>query len=107
MTRLTLALAAWISLVSAAPATLTPRQDRPPLGNEPPRAQPLKVPAEARQQAAGQAGRPEYVLTAQTEVLLNGKPCRYQEVPASARIVRMEVAEDNKTVLKIYFRTGK
>jgi hypothetical protein len=107
MIRLTLALAALMSLVSVAPATLAPRKDRLPLGNETPRAQTLQVPAAAQPQGAGQGGKSEYVLTTQTEVLLNGKPCRYQEVPASARIVRMEVAEDNKTVLKIHFRTGK
>jgi hypothetical protein len=107
MIRLTLALAAWISLACVAPASLTPRKDSVPLGDQPQRPQAGKVLAEARQQAAARNGRSEFVLTAETEVLLNGKPCRYKEVPASARIIHMEVAEDNKTVLKIYFRTVK
>jgi hypothetical protein len=50
---------------------------------------------------------PEFVITEQTEVLLDGKPCKYQDVFGNARIVRMEVAEDKKTVLKIHFRTAK
>ena len=104
MTRLTLVLAVWISLVSAASATLTPRKERPPLGPDPlPRVQAPKLSAEA----AGYGAAPEFRVTEQTEVLLDGKACRYQDVPEQATILRMEVAPDRKTVLGIHFRTGK
>jgi hypothetical protein len=111
---------------------LTPRKDPPTFGRDVPQAQAAKLsalaleqvagrgtrsggpPAQAaglsalaRQQAAGPEARSEFVMTDQTEVLLNGKPCKYAEVPGHASIVRMELAADNKTVLKIHFRTGK
>jgi hypothetical protein len=104
MTRLTLALAALISLASAAPATLTPRRERTAPGPES-TARALTTPRPAV--AAGQAGEPEYVLTAETEVVLDGKPCRFADVPARASILRMVVGPDGKTVLKILFRSQK
>ena len=113
MTRLMLTLAALMSSVSVVSATLTPRKETSPreklpvLGNEVLRVRVAKRTAQPPVQAAGQETRSEYVLTRQTEVLLNGKPCKYENVPADARIVRMEVAADKKTVLKIHFRTGK
>jgi hypothetical protein len=107
MTRLTLTLAVWMSLVSVASATLTPRKDTPKFGRELPPAQASQLPAEVPEQATGRGAGSEFVLTEQTEILLNGKPCKYAEVPAHASIVRMEVAADNKTVLKIHFRTRK
>ncbi len=107
MTRLTLALAAWISLVSVAPASLTPRKDRSPPDPSVPRLRPPDLAAQAPRQVAGPATAPEFVVTEQTEVLLDGQPCRYEDVPARARIVRMEVAPDRKTVLRIHFRVGK
>jgi hypothetical protein len=55
----------------------------------------------------GESTVTEFVVTEQTEILLDGKPCKYQDVARDARIVRMEVAEDKKTVLKIHFRTRK
>jgi hypothetical protein len=57
--------------------------------------------AVARQQPDG------FVITAQTEVLLDGRPCRYDDVPDGAAIVQLEVAADGKTVLKVHFRTRK
>jgi hypothetical protein len=102
MTRLTLASAALICLVSVAPASLAPRPNRlrPSLEARP---SPLPRLATARQPAAGS----EYAVTEQTEVLLNCKPCRYEAIPGNATIERMEVAPDGKTVLRVYFRTGK
>src|SRR4051812_42957912 len=48
-----------------------------------------------------------YVLTETTEVLLDRQPCRYDDVPDSAVIVRMELAPDRRTILSIQFRSGK
>jgi hypothetical protein len=75
--------------------------------SEVPTEQASRLSALAREQAAGPESRSEFVMTDQTEVLLNGKPCKYAEVPGHASIVRMELAADNKTVLKVHFRTGK
>jgi hypothetical protein len=104
MIRLALALAVWTSMASAAPATLTLRRDGPLFGKEVTRFRPAKAPAGALNVVAARAQASDYIVTEETEVLLNGKPCRYKDVPANATIVRMELAWDNKTVLKIYFR---
>jgi hypothetical protein len=56
---------------------------------------------------AGGAPQSEFILTVGTAFLLNGKPCRYEEIPDYASIVQMDVAADKKTVLKIHFRTRK
>jgi hypothetical protein len=103
MTRLTLALAACITLASVASASLTPRKERPLLGPEVPRAQAPRLSAEA----AGRGAASEFKVTEQTEILLDGKACRYQDVPGQAAILRMVVAPDGKTVLKIHFRVKK
>jgi hypothetical protein len=59
-----------------------------------------------RKAARGEA-QLEFVLTKETEVLLDGKPCKYEDIPANASILKMEVAADRKTVLRVQFRSGK
>jgi hypothetical protein len=59
------------------------------------------------QQTLGEMPQSEFVVTSGTEILLNDKPCRYEEIPDHASIVSMEVAADKKAVLKINFRTRK
>jgi hypothetical protein len=107
MTRLMLALAAWMGLVAVAAASLTPRKDFPPPGREAPPAQAGRLSAEVLRQVAGLRPNLEFQLTPQTEVLLDGKPCPFSAVPADARIVSLEVAADKKTVLKVHFRSGR
>ena len=67
----------------------------------------LAPPSLAPGRVAGPATASEFVVTEQTEVLLDGKACRYADVPARATVLRMEVAPDGKTVLRIQFRTGR
>jgi len=107
MLRLTTALAVWIVLGSVASATLTPRKER--LLRDP---APLSPPAsyvarETPAASAGPATASEFSVNKRTEILLDGKPCRYEDVPEQASIQRMEVAPDRKTVLRIHFRTAK
>jgi hypothetical protein len=106
MTRLTFALAALICLASAAPASLAPRPDRLRSGLDALPSPAPRLAAGVREQAAPAAAS-EYVMTERTEVLLDGKPCRYEAVPGSATIERMEVAPDRKTVVRVYFRSGR
>jgi hypothetical protein len=107
MTRLTLALAALISVVSGVSASLAPLKERTPLENKVLQVQVSRLAPEVLQAVAEPAPTPEFVLTDRTEIRLNGRPCKYEEIPGHARIVLLEVAMDNRTVLKIHFRTGK
>jgi hypothetical protein len=49
----------------------------------------------------------EYQVTSQTEVFVDGRSCRYADVPHGAAIVNMEVSSDDRTVLTIHFRSKK
>ncbi|MDB5311230.1 MAG: hypothetical protein JWO38_5432 [Gemmataceae bacterium] len=49
----------------------------------------------------------QFKLTADSEVLLNGRACEYKDVPKEATVVRIELSADRKTILKIEFRTKK
>ncbi|HWG46417.1 MAG TPA: hypothetical protein VN688_26890 [Gemmataceae bacterium] len=52
------------------------------------------------------APKPAYRITTATEILLNGQPCRYEEVPADAVILRMEITSStDKEILKLHFRS--
>ena len=110
MSRLTLTLATCLTLLPVASASLAPRKPVSPLPREVRRAlasgpAPLAPVSTVSTRESGT--RSAFQVTDQTRVLLNGKPCRYADVPAHATIERMEVAQDKKTVLTIYFRSRK
>jgi hypothetical protein len=93
-----------MGVASLASASLAPRKE-PRLGLDAP-VKAAKRSAPARQEVA-RASLTDFVLTHETEVFLDGKPCRYDKIPARASIIKMEVAADKKTVLKVHFRTRK
>ena len=109
MPRTILALTALFCSLSPALATLSPRtaplpaDDKLTLPLAAPQEKPL--PPEVGQAAYPREQNDEYRITSETEVFLNGRPCCYADVPKSASIVKMEVASDNQTVLKIQFRS--
>lgn len=48
-----------------------------------------------------------YRITEKTKVILDGRPCKYESVPADAIIEHMEIVSNtNKEILKIVFRTA-
>jgi hypothetical protein len=100
MTQPILVFSALTSFASLMWTALAPLRELPPIPAS-------KLPAQVKEQKAAKEAEPEFVVTRQTEVLLNGKPWRYEEIPDHASIVGMEVAADKKTVLKIHFRTRK
>ncbi|MBY0525396.1 MAG: hypothetical protein K2R98_18455 [Gemmataceae bacterium] len=65
-------------------------------------ADPLPLPTK---QQGKNGAREQFRVTDDTEVLLDGKPCKFRQVPASATILHMDVAADGKSVLKIHFRS--
>jgi|SRR6516225_1914135 hypothetical protein len=102
MTRLTIALAVCLGVASLAPASLAPHRERTlapqlPAGRAPRLSTDLAAPGTGS----------EFQVTDGTEILLDGQACRYEDVPEHATILRMEVAPDGKTVLRIYFRRTK
>jgi hypothetical protein len=108
MPRSALALCLGLCLVPPASATLTPRKDPSPILTSP-----LSV-ASARslltgfgQGTSARNAAAEFNVTEQTEVTLDGRPCRYKDVPAGASIQLMELAPDRKTILRIHFRARK
>jgi hypothetical protein len=107
MVRLTVVLMAWMSFVSGASANLAPPKAARTARQE---IRPGKA-AKSRErpvvQTAPRADGAEFAVTERTQIMLNGNPCTYADVPEHARIVQMEVGPDKKTVLRIYFRTGK
>ncbi len=111
MPRTVLALTALLCSFSPALANLSPRTAPPavddqlkaPLATPLPQDKPL--PPDVVQAAHPSDPNGEYRVTSQTEVILDGRPCSYADVPQSAGIVRMEVAPDGQTVLKIQFRS--
>jgi hypothetical protein len=107
MIRLTIALTVALSLVSPAFASLSQRSPGLPLSMERQQGQAWKIEALVPARSSEPGIPTDYVMTAETEVLLNGKPCKYSAVPANASIVLMEVAADRKTVLKVHFRIVK
>jgi len=46
-------------------------------------------------------------LTAETVVVLDGRKCQFNEVPATALVARIVLAEDGKTIVRIEFQTRK
>jgi hypothetical protein len=107
MTRLAVALFIFLCLLPPASATLAPRREPTTFAKDLPAAH-NQQPSQGPVQAAATGGQDgEFAITDETEVLLNGRACRYRDVPGNAHIVNMEVAPDRKTVLKVHFRTGR
>ena len=112
MPRTVLTLAALLCSLSPALATLSPQPASPfaaaalaaSLAAAP---QEKPLPPDVVQAAYPPGRNDEFRITSQTEVLLNGRPCCYADVPRNAGVVKMEVSSDNQTVLKIQFRTRK
>jgi hypothetical protein len=47
------------------------------------------------------------LITAETVILLDGQPCRYEQVPPDAVITFAEVDSDQETVLRIHYRSSR
>src|SRR5438105_4612652 len=101
MTRLTGALVALLSFLPPASASLAPPKDRPPLQGK----ELSRLPPDSPREGSA-PGQEEFAITNETQILLNGRPCRYRDVPGNAAILRMEVTPDKK-ILKVHFGTQR
>jgi hypothetical protein len=97
MTRLMIAVTVTLWTLSPAAATLTPRNDRSPFSI-------VQLPERTKKPSAP---RPHsgFRIVDGTEVLLNGRRCQYEDVPAHAVVILLEVAPDNRTVIRVHFQT--
>ena len=100
MNRLTLVLGAFFLFLSVAHATLTPSKQRS-IGDG---VRPLAPKVEPNTPAEDDG---KLVISDTTEVMLDGKECKLEEVPKTAEVVLLEVGKDKKAVMKIHFRTKK
>lgn len=108
MTRLTLALTALLACLSPAMAMLSPHTNPPALGKDTlptsakdaPAAKPAAI-------AAPKEEKQQFVITDDTEVQLDGKACKFADVPGTASVSALDVAPDKKTILKIHFTSKK
>ena len=100
MARLTMLLVAFLCLASSASAALSPRKDPSALERSVQQAL-------VRQEPHPPAGKTELVITDKTVMRLDGRVCKYEDVPEGATVILLEVAADKKTVLTIHFRRGK
>lgn len=46
-----------------------------------------------------------FIVNDKTEVKLDGHVCKFEDVPATASVINLDVASDKKTILKIYFES--
>jgi hypothetical protein len=98
MTRCLMVVVVLLGTMSSAAASLAPRKDTLPFRKD-----------LAREQGRVQWARvfpqeKELRVTAETEVRLNGRPWKYEEIPADARIRHLEVGPDGQTILRVDFR---
>jgi hypothetical protein len=105
MVRLLAVLLVGACLAGSARASFSPRDSLRGL-EERGRLAVLRKLAPFPPQSLVTANRPEqFLVTEDTQVQVDGKPCRYQDVPEGAAIVRLALAADGRTVLRIEFRT--
>ena len=99
MYRLTMAVVASLCVLPFAMGASSP-QKAPP-GLEKNLSRDLKKEAQHRKQNEA------FVITEDTEVKLDGRLCKYEEVPGNAAIILLELAADQKSILKVHFQTKK
>jgi len=95
-----LTLLTWIILLPSANAMIAPHRDASPWRVKSYHAvvEPIPVLAQDR----------PYQITERTEVLLDGRKCKYREVPSSAEIIEMEIDSDvGRGILRVHFQSCK
>jgi len=101
MRRLLIACVVLFLSISTAAAALLPRKEPPPSWT--------KLSPDRLKQAVPREDtkEPEWEISDATEVQLDGKACKFEDVPKGAEITLLEVASDKKAILKIHFRSKK
>jgi hypothetical protein len=98
-------LVALLCVLTPAPAALAPRAGRLRPDGPVPRHLSLRD-GEAAEPAKAKSDE-GLAITDDTEVLLDGRACKYEDVPPDAQIILLDVASDHKVIRKIHFRSKK
>ena len=99
MVRLILALSLLLCCLPTARATTVAPKHEPDIKKKD--LPPPEIKEEDQQKEDG-----ELILNEDTEVQLDGKACKYADVPSDAQITLLEVSK-NRVILKIHFRSKK
>jgi hypothetical protein len=97
MLRYSLALIVLLNCLSVVSAMFTPQASN--------LRQVKDLSSEFRQVARVPEQKRELVITAETQIQVNGRPCRLDEVPAGAEIILLDVGANSTVIRKIHFRT--
>jgi hypothetical protein len=95
-----------VVLTGAGPVGAVTKADERSLGERLP-AQRLAQLCRGSGEESKPASEGKFHITDETEVQLDGRPCKYADVPSDAVVVLVELAADGKTVLKAHFRSRK
>jgi hypothetical protein len=98
MSRLTLALAVLLCGLAPALAVRAPYHGR---------LRSAALPEHLLDASPLAADKDGLAIGPDTEVLLDGKACRYEDVPRNAEVTLIDLSADQKVVRKIHFRTRK
>ena len=93
----------WLSAVALAAASLPALAAASP-GNRQATESPPPVRKAPPDKTAAAGDRDQFDLDRESEVLLDGRPSRYQDIPPDAVIQRMEVTREG-VIVRIHFRT--
>lgn len=100
MIRLTMVLVALLGCLPSVHASFSPRHEPAPDNG----AAARRLVAAALPQESKSDG---LVVNDDTDVRFDGKKCKYEEVPANAEIILLELNKNQKMIQKIHFQTKK
>ena len=92
-------LVLFVSLLSLSPARASLGRKRSPSVDK-------LIPIKSVASLPSAPSKDEFRITPATEVLLDGRPCRYELVPNNAIIILLETeSNESKEIARIHFRT--
>jgi hypothetical protein len=94
-----MSLLAVLCALTPASASLARKNDNTSFGS--------KVPPRLADRPGSSEQKDELAITDDTEIELDGRGCKYADVPKDAEIILLDLSADKKTIKKIHFRSKK
>lgn len=96
----------WMLVLLVSVMCLTPASAS--LDRKEPRALPKDLPIKSVRLLPTATASDDFRITTATEVLLDGRPCRYEQVPNSASIILLETtSNESKEITRIHFSSTR